>query len=272
MDIFGFSQSTRALVAAAIAFVPAIVVYVRGRQIARFADDPALPERLFAGRQKTSGVLAIAIATLLMVTGPAAIWAIPLTVIAYCAAGLPLRRILYNETWSLPVYLSFVIRFFIAGWSFWILVSALPALALWGGERAWIVALMMGAGLMLLAERQTEMIRWVIGARPIVDEATRARFDRLVAAAADLRAPHFEFIDLTGGSFANAFAVPSLSRSAVVFTGTLLQRFDADETDAICAHELAHLDTTIPNVSAGNAWFRDRSSPAARYSRRCCSN
>ena len=48
--------STRALVATAIAFVPAIVVYVRGRQLARYADDPALPERLFAGRNKTSGV------------------------------------------------------------------------------------------------------------------------------------------------------------------------------------------------------------------------
>jgi Zn-dependent protease with chaperone function len=245
VDIFGFSQSTRALVAAAIAFIPAIVAYVRGRQIARFADDPALPERLFAGRHKTSGVLAIAIATLLMIAGPAAIWAIPLTAIAYCAAGLPLRRILYDETWSLPVYLSFVIRFFIAGWSFWILVSALPAVALWSGERAWILALVMGAGLMLLADRQTEVIRRVIGATPLTDEAIRARFDRLVAAAG-LATPHFEFVDLKGGSFANAFAVSSLRRSAVVFTGPLLQRLDADETDAICAHELAHLEYHNP--------------------------
>ena len=250
MDIFGFSQSTRTLVAAAIAFLPAIVVYVRGRRIARFADDPALPERLFAGRNKTSGVLAVAIATLIMVGGFAAIWAIPLTVIAYCAAGLPLRRILYNETWSLPVYLSFVIRFFIAGWSFWFLVSALPALALWSGGRAWIVALVIGAGLMLLAERQTEVIRWVIGARPIPDEAARARFNRLVAAAG-LAAPHFELVDLTGGTFANAFAVPSLGRSAVVFTATLLQRLDADETDAICAHELAHLEYYNPKRLRG---------------------
>jgi len=245
VDILGFSQSARALVAAAIAFVPAIVAYVRGRQIARFADDPALPERLFAGRHRTSRVLAVATAMLLMITGSAAIWAIPLAVIAYCAAGLPLRRTLYNETWSLRVYLLFVIRFFIAGWSFWILVSALPALALWGGEHGWIAALMMGAGLMLLTERQTEVIRWVIGARPISDEAIRTRFDRLVSAAG-LAAPHFEFVDLTGGSVANAFAAPSLRRSAVVFTGPLLQRLDADETDAICAHELAHLEYYNP--------------------------
>ncbi len=245
MDILDLSESVRALVAASIAFVPAIIAYVRGRKIAQFADDPALPERLAAGGHVTSGSLAFTIWLLLMVTGRAAIWAIPLTVIAFFAAALPLRRILYNETWSLAFYLSFVIRFFIAFWTFWLLVCAMPALALWAGNRAWIVALVTGAGLLLLAERQTEVIRWLIRAKPIADEAIRARFDRLVAASG-LAAPHFEFVDLKGGSIANAFALPSLGRSAVVFSGPLLQRLDADETDAICAHELAHLEYYNP--------------------------
>jgi Zn-dependent protease with chaperone function len=245
VDFFGLNTSTRALLAAAIAVVPAIVAYVRGRQIARLADDPALPERLFADRHKTSTALAVATALLLMFTGSAAIWAIPLTLIAYCAAGLPLRRILHNETWTLPVYLSFVIRFFIAGWSSWVLVSAMPALALWSGERGWIVALVMGAGLILLTQREMEIIRWVIAAKPIKDEAMLARFDRLVASAS-LKTPHFEFVDLKGGSIANAFAMASLGRAAVVFTGPLLERLDADEIDAICAHELAHLEYYNP--------------------------
>ena len=239
--MFSLGGSARALVAAAIAVVPALVAIVRGRQIARFADDPALPERLFAGRRVTSACFVFTIAALIMLTGRAAIWAIPLAVIAYLAAGLPFRRILYNETWSLAFYLSFVIRFFIASWSFWILVCALPALALWAGERAWIVAVALGAGLTLLAARHTEVIRWLIGAQPIVDEAIRARFDRLVAAGA-LSAPHFAFVDLKGGSMVNAFALPSLGQSTVVFTSPLLERLDADETDAICAHELAHLE------------------------------
>ena len=245
MNIFDLSGSTRALVAAAIAFMPAIVAYVRGRQIARFADDPALPERLFAGRQVAAMSLALTMSVLIMVTGRAAIWAIPLAVIGYFAAGLPLRRILYNETWSLAFYLSVVIRFFIAFWSFWLLVCSLPALALWAEERAWMVALVMGVGLILLSERHIEAIRWLIGARPIADAAIRGRFDRLVAASG-LAAPHFEYVDLKGGSTANAFALPSLGRSAVVFTGPLLQWLDADETDAICAHELAHLEYYNP--------------------------
>jgi Zn-dependent protease with chaperone function len=245
VSIFDLSGSTRVLVAAAIAFVPAVIAYVRGRQMARFIDDPALPERLFAGQQVTSSSLVVSLAALIMLTGRAAIWAIPLTIVAYFAAGLPLRRILYQETWSLAVYLSFVIRFFVAFWSFWLLVGALPALALWGGERAWITALVIGAGLFFLGEWQAEVIRWLIRAEPIGDAATRARFDRLVAASG-IATPHFEVVNLKGGCVANAFALASLTRSAVIFSGTLLERFDADEVDAICAHELAHLEHYNP--------------------------
>src|SRR5262245_12281933 len=99
--------------------VPALVVHIRGRKVVRLADDPALPERLHAGRQAMTGWLAATIVALLVLTGSAAVWAIPLALVGYLAAGLPLRRVLYNETWSLASYLSFTIRFFIAGWSFW---------------------------------------------------------------------------------------------------------------------------------------------------------
>ena len=245
VNFFGFSGLARTLVAAAIALIPAIMAFVRGRQIARFADDPALPERLADGRNPTSFAFAFTIALLLTLTGRAAIWAIPLSLVAYVVAGLPLRRILYNETWSTGFYLSFVIRFFLAMWSFWVLVAALPALAHLAGAHAWIVALVMGAGLLVLAARSPEVTRWMIGAQPITDEAILARFHRL-AATCGLPSPHFDVIDLKGGSVANAFALPSLGRSAAIFTGPLLQRLDPDETDAICAHELAHLEYYNP--------------------------
>lgn len=241
MNFFGLSGPTRVLVAAAIALVPALVVLIRGRHVARFADDPALPERLHAGREVMNRWFGATIAALLALTGSAVLWAIPLAAIAYLAAGLPLRRILYNETWSLAVYLSFTIRFFIAGWSFWLLVCCLPALAFQAGERAWMVAIVAGTGLLVLASWQTEVIRWLVGAKPVADQAIRTRFDRLVAATG-LASPHFEVIDVKGGSLANAFAVPSLRRAAVLVTGPLLERLSADETDAICAHELAHLE------------------------------
>jgi Zn-dependent protease with chaperone function len=245
VNVFGLDGAALGALAAAIACVPAIVTYVRGRRIARFVDDPALPERLFSGRHAASRWYAFTIVALIAFTGLAAIWAIPLAIVASAAAGLPLRRILYNETWSLASFLSIVIRFIVATWGFWVLVAALPTLALSAGERAGMVALGMGAALMAAAARQADVIRWLIGARPIADEAIRVRFARLVAASG-LTAPHFEVVDLTGGSFANAFALPSFGRGSVVFTGPLLERLDADETDAICAHELAHLEHQNP--------------------------
>jgi heat shock protein HtpX len=245
VNFFGLDGAALGALAVAIACVPAIVTYLRGRRLARFADDPALPERLFSGRNAATMAFAFTIVALVAFTGGAAIWAIPLAIVAWFAAGLPLRRILYNETWTLASYLSIVIRFIVAAWGFWVIVAALPALALRAGGRAWIVALVMGAALMFAAARQTELIRWLIGARPITDEALRARFGRLVAASG-LPEPHFEVLDLRGGSLANAFALPSFGKGAVVFTGPLLERLDADETDAICAHELAHLEYHNP--------------------------
>jgi len=241
VNIIDLSGLTGALIAAAIAIFPAVFAYVRGRQIAKFADDPALPERLFAGRNVTTSCLIVCMSLLAVFLGRAAIWVVPLSLMAYFAAGLPLRRLLYNETWSLAFYLSFVIRFIVAFWSFWVLVCAMPALALWAGERAWIVSLVMAAGLVVLASYQAEAIRWLLRARPIADQAIRERFDKLVAASG-LTSPHFEVVDLEGGSIANAFALASLGRSAVVFSGPLLERLDADEVDGICAHELAHLE------------------------------
>ena len=245
MNIFGLGAFALALLAAAIALVPAAVAFERGRRLRRFADDPALPERLLAGRRVATQTLAGTIATLLVLTGAAAIWAVPFAIVALAAARLPLRRFLYGETWSLAVYLSFVVRFFLAFWSFWLLVCLLPSLALWAGGAAWIVATAMGVALLLLASWQAEWIRWLMRARPIADEAVRSRFDRLVSAAG-LAAPHFRYVDLRGGCVANAIAVSSLRRSAVIVTGPLLERLDTDETDAICAHELAHLEHHNP--------------------------
>jgi Zn-dependent protease with chaperone function len=54
--------------------------------------------------------------------------------------------------------------------------------------------------------------------------------------------PRFEQVRLGGGAIANAIALPSLGRSSVLFTDTLLSRLDDDEIVAICGHELAHLE------------------------------
>jgi hypothetical protein len=58
--------------------------------------------------------------------------------------------------------------------------------------------------------------------------------------------PRFERVDLGGGVIANAIALPSVTRPAVLFTDTVLERLTQDEAAAICAHELAHLEYYNP--------------------------
>jgi hypothetical protein len=52
----------------------------------------------------------------------------------------------------------------------------------------------------------------------------------------------FDRIVLNGGVIANALALPSLKNPSVLFTDTVLERFERREIVAICAHELAHFD------------------------------
>ena len=68
-----------------------------------------------------------------------------------------------------------------------------------------------------------------------------SRFAALVSKCA-LAMPRFGYVSMRGGVFANAVALPSSSGSSVIFTDTLLSRLSEDETVAICAHELAHLE------------------------------
>ena len=55
-------------------------------------------------------------------------------------------------------------------------------------------------------------------------------------------APRLRRVGAPGGRWANAFALPALNGSTVVFTDTLLEQLTPEETAAIFAHELAHLE------------------------------
>src|SRR5262245_33116786 len=92
-----------------VALVPPTLKWWWGRALAGRPDDPLLPERLQAQRRRT-GAAAVTAAAALLVVWP--LWAVgTLTLlVAHLAAGYPLRRALYGETWSLPTYLWFFIR------------------------------------------------------------------------------------------------------------------------------------------------------------------
>ena len=70
--------------------------------------------------------------------------------------------------------------------------------------------------------------------------------------------PHFEQVTLGGGAIANAIALPSVARSAVLFTDTLLSRLDENE-----AWRSADTSWRISNITTGSGC--DNRTPAT-----CC--
>ena len=232
---------TSPLVPALIALVPAGVVWWRGRRVSRLLDDPALPERLLAGRQVHGVAIGFSGALLLVAWSDTAWWTLPLLVLSRIAAAYPARRALFQETWSLGGYLSFFLRIALAVFGFWMLLSATPALIGAAGGYRWAAAGALAVVLVAWNERYADVFRRVLRATAIDDPALTSRFARIVEASG-VAAPRFDRVEMRGGVFANAVALPSLRGSAVVFTGTLTTQLDADAVAAIAAHEIAHLE------------------------------
>src|SRR3954465_7519720 len=116
-----------------------------------------------------------------------------------------------------------------------------PWLARHAGGYDWIAGAALGAVLAAWNHYNVEVVLVALRAQPVTDGTLKERFAALVARSG-IEMPRFEFVDMRGGVLANAVALPSLHRSSVLFTDTLLSRFSTDEIVAIAAHELAHLE------------------------------
>jgi len=105
--------------------------------MARYLDDPAFPERLQGSRTLLTAVFAGALAVLIAVWPGQTWWSLPLFLLSFIAAGWPLRRVMFGETWSVGTYLWFYVRLFIAIYGFWLVLMAAPWLTRFGGP-AWV--------------------------------------------------------------------------------------------------------------------------------------
>ena len=204
-------------------------------------DDPTLPERLQAARVRRGTAFGVALVLLFVASVDALVWSFPLMLGCLMAAAYPLRRALYGETWSLPAYVAFFLRLSITVWGFWLLLGA----ALWitssSSFAGWPTSVVLASVLLIFNARYAETVRFLLRTRPIDDAILLPRFLGLVEKSG-IPEPRFEVVPLNGGAIANALALPSMRGSSVLFSGTLLERLEPDETVAICAHELAHLE------------------------------
>ena len=169
-------------------------------------------------------------------------WSIPLLLLSFLAAGWPLRRVLFGETWSLPVYLWFYFRLVVSIYGFWLLLTG-GAMAC-RKRRSIVVGSRLAdwASLLLLwNEQYGRILRFLMRAQPIARPGLLDRF-RAVVASAKIPEPTIEFVDMRGGVLVNAIALPDTERPGVLFTSSLLDRLEEPEVAAIFAHEVAHLE------------------------------
>lgn len=225
--------------------LPGAMSYWRGRSLARLADDPALPERLAAAQQRSSLTFIASVAIVLATAPGSSIWAVPLTYVGWLTGGYPLRKKLFEDTWTLGGYLLFCGRFTVAAWGFFFLFLTTPIIAGAARPFEWLAGGALAIVLLVWNARYAEAFRWLMRARPIADPALVGRFTAM-AQASSAQLPRFEVVPLDGGAVANAIAMPSRRQPSVIFTETLLTRLDRDEIAAICAHELAHLEHFNP--------------------------
>jgi heat shock protein HtpX len=231
----------RSLLLACLALAPAAIRLARTRALASLADDAALGERLIAAQRGNTLALSTALVLVGTLSIPALWWGGPVMAIAYIAAGYPLRRAVFGETWSFPTYLSFTCRLLIAVSGFWILLALTPLFVHAAGSWDWMTGAAIGGLLVAWNTHSASIARYIMGTRPLADPALRERFEGLVGRF-NIPPLRFEQVDLRGGFIPNAVALASLRGPAVVFTDTLLNLLEADESDAICAHELAHIE------------------------------
>src|SRR5215471_3750796 len=236
-----FDSSYGVALAVVLALVPGLVRLARGPSLRRLADHPALPEHLMQFNRRVSILSAACLGGMAYGLRWWMVWVFPLSVLGQWLGGFPLRKALYEETWSFATFVSFFGRWTIAMGGFWMLVAVTPLLADQAGAYRVLASLGLGAVMLAWGSSSSTIYRALLRVRPITDRALLDRFAPLVAAAG-LPAPRFEYIPTNGGVVANAFALAAPAGSSVVFTETLLSRFTADETVAICAHELAHLE------------------------------
>ena len=229
------------IVIALLALAPGLVSWWDGRTLRKSMDDPALPERLQAARVRRGTAFGVVFVLLFVASVDALVWSLPLMLAFLMIAAYPLRRALYGETWSVLAYATFFVRLAVAVWGFWVLLGATLWMTSSSDFSGWPASIVLAGVLLIFNARYAEAVRFILRTRPIEHSVLIPRFQGLVEKSG-IPVPRFEVVPLKGGVIANALALPSLRRSSVLFSETLLERLDPDEVVGICAHELAHLE------------------------------
>src|SRR5215831_1876428 len=223
-----------------VAAVPGITAWWTGRQLLARRDDPALPERILARATRLVQVMAATISVLFVVS-PHKPWIFVLPLLGWYVGGFPSHKALHEERRGLAGYLLASGRSWLAMLGIWTLLAFAPAIIAAAGASRWPVAALLGATLVVWQMAYTDILRWVLGARTVSREDLAPRFAAILARSR-AGAPQILRFGFPGARIVNAFALPSRRRPTVLFGDQLLEMLPPDDTAAIFAHEVAHLE------------------------------
>lgn len=223
-----------------LVLIPGLYAWVKGKHVRSLqADDPLLAERFHAYQV---AVLQMTLLCILLVSFFYRWQLALLAVLTMMAGSFPVRKDLYEETWNFPIYLYFKLRVFLASSGLIFLIGLIPFLAAKAGPWRWLeIGILAFLSFAWLVFGQEFFFR-LYGAKPMSNCALKSRFEEMAANSKVDQQPLLMVADFPGGKIANAFALPSTGKPAVMFTQPLLDELSAEQSTAIFAHELAHLE------------------------------
>jgi Zn-dependent protease with chaperone function len=223
-----------------VAVVPGVVAWWTGRRLLARRDDPALPERIIARANRIVQVTAASVGVLFVVS-PYAPWTMALPLLGLLVGGFPTHKVLHEDRRGLVGYLLGAARWWLAVLGIWTLLAFTPSIIAAAGPARWAVAALLAAALVAWDIVYVDVLRRVLGVRPLSREDLAPRFAAVLSRARGV-APEVLRFGFPGGRVVNAFALPSRRRPTVLFGDQLLELLEPDEVTAIFAHEVAHLE------------------------------
>ena len=235
-----------------IVWIPGLVAYWGARQLMGCDDDPVFANRLWRYRKRVAFVAWLTVFIVMWTAGAHALWLLPLLLLAAMRGGYPLRRKIFDESWSFLAYASFTLRLSLGVGAYWIVLLATP----WLGEIVphHALAIALAASILIATKALSrQLLARLLALEPWRPEEGEMSADLArIHSEARVSRPKAFRLPVEGGSWVNALAMPSIRDPWVVLSGTLLQTFEPSELAAIYAHELAHLE------EMDSAWCKRR--------------
>jgi Zn-dependent protease with chaperone function len=227
-----------------IASTPGLYAWWSGRRLVHVSDHPLFSEFLLAHSGRVGRVFLLAwIATLLLGIAPG-VMGFGVALLGILVGNFPSRRHIFEERWGLREYLGHNLRVLTVFIGPWLLVVFAPALLCVIARRhdglPWIVAF--GAvALTTIWSLQSRALLGLLGAAPITEPGLLGRFD-VVLRRSHCKRPRILHAGTAGGLWVNGWAFPNPWAPAVLLTDDLVRALAPEETTAIFAHEVAHLE------------------------------